>query len=527
MSAIIKRIKKAIKESDVATLKTIKDALDKVHSTGNSVIVLGIEVTPETLPPDDLYETIVKILETPLRIAAPIRNMRTSKLPDLWMGSLPKFDTIKNCENGIMMPKFDGVSAGLKFVRNADKKVVLQLAQTRGIKANITSKMMLLTEGLTKALDSKFNTIKNFMICIRGEVVLKDTSVTQSAPAPYVAGKINGGEDVFKEAVENLEFIPYEIMRMNDQRPTQEDTFKLFRELGYLKFEPIPMKSNTLQEAKDAFAHFEKELSNPLDGIVYCSKDWSYPITEAETMPASYGKWAWKPSKEEESIVTGFEYSISRDGKIEIMITYEEIVIDGKKYSRAKIGTTRLLALKGIGVGSQIVVKLSNGISPFIADFVEDPKITEYALPTQCPFCKCKLTLSKGVNTTLRCKNINCPEIKLQKYKNFLKVLGFKGISDKRLASLDEVCFEDILYEYLDEDMFRKTIISSTVNELFQAIGYGGKQSTAKKLKGTVLDEKDTMIVSRQIDNVLMVLKSEDQKDDFINDTYTTLKRIL
>lgn len=528
MPSLDKIIKTAINNEDVETLSIIKDALDKVHSTGESVKIdsLKITITPENLPPDSVYETIVKILEVPLKIPNPVKNMRLSKIPDLWMGSLPKFDTIKQVSNGIMMPKFDGVSAGLKFIRDDDKKVVLQLAQTRGVKANITSKMSLLTEDLLKALNAKYRNEKGFMMCIRGEVVLKNKSSTKSAPAPFIAGKINGGEDVFRDALDQMEFIPYEIMRTNDKRFTQEETFKLFRELGCLKFEPIPVKSGTLDEVKEAFAQYESELHNPLDGIVYCSKDWTYPITEAETMSASYGKYAWKPSKDELSTVVDFEYSISRDGKIEVMMIYDEITIDGKNYSRAKVGINRLLALKGIGIGSEIVVKLSNGISPFITDFVENPSIIPYELPTECPFCKRKLTLSIGKNSTLRCKNENCPEVITQKYKNFLKVLGFKGISDKRLEKLDSITLDKIIQEYINERTFVKEMKETTVNQLFQAIGYGGKQTTSKKLSGTSLEDNTDALIPSVINDVLEVLHQK-RTDVFIADVEQTLRKLL
>ena len=527
-----KVIEKAIKENDIGTLKILKDAFDKVHESGETVEISKpkLIITPENLPEDEDYEFICKILETPLRIPATIVNSKPSLLSDLWMGSLSKHDTIKVCKDGIMFPKFDGCSAGLKFVKDGDGKIVLFLAQTRGIKANITSKMRLLVTDLLDALNAceRFKKLSELMICIRGEVVIKDKELTDSAPAPYIAGKINGGDEVFQKALDTIEFVPYEIMRLtegkNKIRMTQEECFEFLKEINQLKFEPLPMEKYDLEEVKTAFDEFSETLSQPLDGVVYCSKSWTYPITEAETMPASYGKWAWKPSKEETSHVTGFEYSIGRDGKIEIMMTYDEITIDNKNYSRAKIAIARLLALKGIGVGSEITVRLAAGISPFISDFIPSDDIKEYKLPKRCPFCKSSLKLSQGANTTLKCLNVNCPEIKLQKYKNFLKVIGIKGIAEKTIRKLKTVSLESIIDKHLDEDKFKTTIMKLTVQQLFQALGFGGKQTVLKSLKGTPLEGKGDSTIDTELDNVLDVLKSSNEdEDEFLEEIHSVL----
>lgn len=530
---VCKTIEKAIKENDIETLSILKNALDEVHSTGKTVTLTKpkLTLTPENLPPDEDYESICKILRTPLYIAPSIPNVKMSWLPELWMGSFPKPDDIKLCDNGVMMPKFDGVSAGLKFVKNADNEIVLQLAQTRGVRADITSKMKLLVDSLQLKLNlyEGFKDITDLSICIRGEVVLKDKGLTQSAPAPYIAGKINGSQEVFEEAVNTMEFIPYEIMRLTKYkehiRVTQKECFDLLKSMNQLKFEPIYMKEYNLREVQNAFDVYSKELKEPLDGIVYCSENWTYPITEAETHPSVYGKWAWKPSKEEESVVKDFEYSIGRDGKIEIMMIYDEITIDNKKYSRAKVSISRLLALDGIGIGSKIIVRLANGISPFISDFESDDETEKYELPKKCPFCNKSLKLTQGVNVTLKCQNKNCPEILLQKYKNFLKVMGFKGVAEKRIRSLDELNFKNIVDEYIEDDDFRDGINNASVSLLFQALGCGGKQSVVKMLNDTELKNKHLMKVSACKRDVVKVVK-DIMEDEFMEDFYNTIRKL-
>lgn len=520
-ASIKQAIKKAITENNIAQLEKLKKAFDEVHDGKEEVKVGRLTITPMNLPEDAEYENICKILQRPLMIAPSIPNAKMSLLPDLWMGSLQKPSSLKICKDGIMIPKFDGVSAGAKFVRNADNEIVLQLAQTRGIKANITSKLTLLTTDLCKALNEykPFKGIPDFMICIRGEIVLKDKTLTESAPAPYVSGKINGYEDVFKAAVDTMEFVPYEVMRLTKYgekiRITQRECFDLLRELNQLKFEPKPFT----EDVRGVFDAFCNELKEPLDGVVYCSLDWAYPITEAETMPAVYGKWAWKPSEEAESTLTGFEYSLSRDGKLEPMATYEEITIGGKKYSRAKIAIGRIISLSGIGIGSKITVRLSNGISPFIADFEPPSSGIVYEIPTECPACGSKLILTKGVNTTLKCTNTkSCPAIKLQKYKYFLKTLNVKGIADKKLQSLKRLNFSQIISKYISSKELLKCVMKSDVKTLFQAIGYGGKKTVEKMLKSNELEDISAEYVENCISDVSEVLEKISDGDEFIDD---------
>ena len=134
--------------------------------------------------------------------------------------------------------------------------------------------------------------------------------------------------------------------------------------------------------------------------------------------------------------------------------------------------------------------------------------------------------MSKGVDVTLKCLNKNCPAIKLQKYKNFLKVVGIKGVAERKLQGLDDIVFEDIIKEYLDKKTFKDTIYNSTVQLIFQALGFGGKQTVLKTLKETPLFSKIEAKVSTCKAEVLDVLKDLMSGDEFLEDFYMTLESL-
>lgn len=527
-----KIIDKAIHDNDIGVLQKLKDAFDDVHTNDTEVKVECYDtvliINSTNLPSDDTYESINRLLTIPLRIPPPSKRTGPKYLPELWMGSFPKPTTIKKLPKGIMMPKFDGVSAGAKFIKNDDGNIVLTLAHTRQGQ-NITTKMQKLSSIIIDALSKEFADDYDLNICIRGEIVIKDKALSTSAPAPYVAGKINGGDEVFDAALDTITFVPYEVMRFNDKRLTQEEVHSLFRKMGVLYYEPIPMKNYDIEECKEALETFSSQTTMPLDGVVYCSSTWTYPITNAETMDSVYGKYAWKPSKDAISTLTAIEYSIARDGKLEPMVLYEPIVIEGKNYSRAKISISRLLTLKGIGIGSRIIVKIANGISPYIDEFEPNDDVVSYTFPKKCPFCnsKLKLTVSEK-NSTLRCLNTNCVEIKVQCYKNFMKVMSIKGVAEKKIQSLKPLTFDNIINTYFDAINIKNIVLGAKIKTLFQALGYGGEQTVLKLLNTTqlksIIAKDDNVIVNDYINDVTETLNQlNESKSEFIDDAIDLL----
>jgi len=543
-------IPKAIEIVDIEKLYAYKNICDKLH---NGETVKGYSI--EDLPNDELYEDMLQMIrqgekgvirlndtgkknadyvrkDTGHTIAAGVKF--TQGFSELWMGSVPK----KSREiNGDIMyiPKFDGVSCGIKIVRNS--KMELDTAITRGSdvgsnrrNTDVKEKVIMLLSDIINKLEL-MNEIDQ--INIRGEIVLKDKNITTSPPAAVVAGKVNGGMDVWNDFVDNIEFVPIEVMRIVSKgkilRPTQLESQELFKKLGtysnYIISESTDESTSgkstdeSINE-KNIYENFLISSKYPIDGYVYCSTSWQYPHCKAETMESTYGKYAWKPTSKTTTTLRQIEYNIARDGKINMECIYDKVNINGKNYSRAKTAIKQIRLLDGMGIGSTITVKLMGDISPMIVEFEENPSIEKYQIIKQCPWCNSKLVL---LTSTLKCNNSSCPEIIRQKMKHFLKVIDVKGIAEKKLAALTNVNLFEIEKKYIKDDSLRTKIMNIQTDNFFVALGYGGVKQVNKFLSNTPLKNKDLLSVMRNYDEILELMKLD--KDEFVNEIRNYMKK--
>lgn len=563
VQTLTKLIKIAISKHDIAKLYELKHICDMIHQTGEPFS----GYSPEDLPSDALYEEMVRLIETSAsdivestvaeQTANPDVKHRHQKLiSDMWMGSITKDTEILEIPDALLLPKFDGCSCGVKLKRyTAGGKFELIEALTRGTaegytqnRSNITEKFAMIAEPLIKALNS--STASNFkfnnqqppfanvlQITLRGEIVLKDRETASTAPASIVAGKINGHMTVWVNSLSSIEFIPYEIMRLNYDLtdyynyyvPTQTETLNMFNTLKLTNF-PIINHNLNADELEFVQAHFQRLLETipqPLDGVVYCSSSWRYPVLNEQTKPKQYGKYAWKPSSEATTTLRSVSYSLARDGKFTFMLSYDPVKINGKNYRNAKTATSRLLALSGIGIGSVITVKLAGDISPMIVDFInETDDIEPLTLPTKCPFCKTKTKLRKGKTPTLICLNPSCPEIMKQKMLNFLKTLHIKGIAEAKLSALEHISLENVINEYLEPELMRNKFSNIDTRTFLVALGVGGAQAVSKRIKQHSHMNQLTNIKTN-FDEICELLDEEIESDPFIEETLNYLSDLI
>lgn len=528
MSSLTHEIKVAITKNDIQRLYELKDICDRLHN--------GIEEYKgfSLLPSDTLYEEMINHINSSTEYTKTLNSkyMRDDMLPltstprdkiphvqrlmELWMGSIPKHADIIPHKSAILMPKFDGCSCGVKFVRNEKGKLEPTKAVTRGQdaafhqqKSDILAKFRTISEPLYEGLNAskfKFNKLpynKLHSISIRGEIVAKNEQEIFTAPAPYVAGKLNGGMEVWTKSVDTIMFIPFEIINVSynlnnstvdddivSYVPTQLESLQFFSEMNILPF-PIEMKElkeDSLEFISKKFDEYKSKLKQPLDGVVYVAPDWTYPQTKDATTPANYNKYAWKPSSEGTSVLREIEYSIGKEGKLTLIAHYDPIRIGAKNYSQAKTAPSHLEKFPGIGIGSIITVKLCGDINPQIHSFERDETIAPYVLPTKCPFCDKKLEHKHNKSSyTITCKNLECPEIMVQKYKNFLHILDIKGAAEKKLRKLRELSLDCIHRSLIPGNTLIRALKEITMHKFLGAINYGTNkqiEDLMKKLPG-------------------------------------------
>ena len=561
--SLVQLIKIAISKHDIAKLYELKDICDHIHQTGKGY--KGYK--PEDLPTDELYEEMVRTIESngsdtmativADQTSAPddVKHRHQKLISDMWMGSITKETEILTIDNALLLPKFDGCSCGVKLKRyTPNGKFELVETLTRGTeegytrnRSNITDRFTMIAEGLLNALNSseaQSFTLNNkpfgsvLQLTLRGEIVLKDRTSTNTAPASVVAGKINGHMAVWTNALHLIEFIPYEIMRCNYDLtnyydyyvPTQEETINLFRSVKLITFPVITadLNADSLPMVQEHFTHLNDSIPQPMDGVVYCSSTWRYPVYTEQTKPKQYGKYAWKPSSEATSTLKQIAYSLARDGKFTFILTYDAVKINGKNYRNAKTATSRMISLDGIGIGSVITVKLAGDISPMITDFInESEDVKPFKFPSKCPFCNTKTVLKKtGKTPTFSCPNPACPEVLKQKMLNFLSTLHIKGVAEGKLSKLDEITLSAVVSEYLGKQFMKKTLNETDTRSFLVALGIGGAQAVSRRLR-----EQSHMnplaTVKTNFDDICSFLTDEIAIDPFIESCLDYIGDIL
>ena len=574
-------IKIAIANKRVSDLYNYKDICDRIFKTGKSYKSYNVE----DLPTDTLYEEMsrtINSIATDMKIltqrglennsayirkdgqgvsTTEVKHRHEQYISDVWMGSITKLTEIKTIPNALILPKFDGCSCGARLKRDPVTNMFQLIeAVTRGQdqgyekkQSNITEKLASISNVLIESLSTleyeftdghKLSDVK--MMTIRGEIVLKNREIATSAPASWTAGKINGYMEVWNDALENIEFVPYEIMRLyfSDDKydiyvPTQLETIDLLDVAGLFNypydFVDLETGETSLQVIENYFNSLNETISEPIDGVVYCSQLWKYPLRKEEKTPKAYGKYAWKPSSEVTSILRKIDYSIARDGKITFILCYDPVNINGKNYKQAKTVTSRMMMLNGIGIGSVITVKLAADISPMVVDFVNENAaandgidgidgidgnesyVVPYELPKVCPFCGAPTKLKGGKTSTLSCSNPNCNEINKQKMINFLKLIGISGIAEGKLRSLRTVTFENVYNAYIKKSVPNVIDIFSRVDTrtFLMALGLGGKTKVDALIPSNMIA---TLSVVENFDNIINIVEPFCSKDPFVDE---------
>ena len=522
-------VRSAIANRDIKQMYELKDICDHIHSTG-----LNYKgYTREDLIEDELYEEMIRKInelskkttqvfkkgvnenggyirkDSNLKSIEGITKLKRTReiktVDDLWMGSVIKIQKVPDFdEDVILLPKFDGCSCCVRLVRDdLSKDFELDVATTRGTeigfdieRSNLTHKIVdLIGDLITKMSKHDF-----YNVTIRGEIVRKHKNI--NAPASWVAGKINGGDKVWKDAVDELVYIPFEITRINSSTnypfidggyidveknivPTQIESCDILN-IDY----PYDILMNpSLKDIMDFFDELQHNIDNPIDGVVYCPISWTYPTTKERTQPKQYGKYAWKPSSEGTSILTDVEYSISKEGRIELKFEYEPVMINGKNYKHAKCAINSYFEkIEGISFGDIVIIKLCGDISPYIASFEKNYNTTPFNLPKKCPFCNNDTEIvTKNKKKMLFCTNENCRGILSQCMLMFLSSMQIKGIADKTLSKEKNITLETIDHNYICNKYDLIEIFKNkTINNLL--IGLGFTKSEINKIDLNCID---------------------------------------
>lgn len=358
------------------------------------------------------------------------------------------------------------------------------------------------------------------------------------------SGAINSDYDKFIKYKDFITFIPFEIAQLktkiikkngetviNTYIPSQTAALTILRSFKLINFKEILVKHIDKNYDMDKILkHYEKELKEPLDGIVYCSKHWTYPISIEESgKRVNYAKYKYKRENKKQTKLINIEYSIGKTGKINPSFIFNSVKISDKNYKQAKTTFNRIEEFieqansvnKPFGSNMICELELKSDISPYITKIY--PTISKDIKPikliSKCPYCGSELT--KEVKTTksdkiinIFCNNDKCIGVNVERCADFLKQLGYKGISTKTLYNINYSTFKE-LYD----------LKLNSLQEDYNEVGKKDKIIySSKSMKQRISKEKnkkisfDNLITNVTAKNFLIItsLLTKKQANDYI-----------
>lgn len=459
----------------------------------------------------------------------------------MYMDGIQIVDTIPTLKDVLLMPKFDGCSVGCEIIKSGEE-YILSKAHTRGSDnlngtrqcQDKTAYLQVITEGMmetinritsdtkrdlrmnihykdTTILGNENKTLRAMIdlhnleyLLIRGEFVSNNKNNMNNKKLPstavgLAAGALNANVDKFNEYKSFIDYIPFEIALIRvisnkelvEYVPTQDSAIKIMRALEMISYKVYKAKiiDNTF-DMENALLAFESNTNQPLDGIVYCNRNWTYPVSVEETSKrVNYGKYKWKRHNVKQTKLTDIEYSIGKTGKLTPSFIFNGVEINGKTYVHAKTTFNHIKEFieeckskdKAFGKGLVCELELMSDIAPQITRvFPQISHVTEEFIPlVNCPYCGKPLAIEEKKIAKQRvinaiCENQKCKGILVGKCCDFLKQIGYKGVSNKTLENMN--------YKHFS------TLYDSKLKKEYKEVGKKEKIIYSAK---TVMNQKD------------------------------------
>ena len=374
----------------------------------------------------------------------------------------------------------------------------------------------------------ELNTIDIQKIIVRGELVLKEKLIDRPN-CNAVAGPLNGKFQTFREKCDSFVWKPFEIINFTLKDcskviPRQKDALRFLIDLNqfnpddFLELEHLDKDFDFLGLLKT----WQSLTAIPLDGIVYCSEDFTYPSRNDESSKrVRYGKYKFKKNDVMTTKITGFEIDIGSTGKFTCVAEVEPLFANGKKYSHVKLpfrkiedaisgsslkksGTVSKRKTKGLeqseaesvperemkrfGIGSVVEVVLSKDISLCLSRVLYDisKDVIPFEIPKVCKYCQKELNLNRTkTDTVVSCTNPKCKGILMKRLEIYLSGIGMKGIAETTIFKY----FENREFSFRD---FYRDVINVPLKSNTRRTGSTTVEKTGMKFNYNEILEKIT-----------------------------------
>ena len=339
----------------------------------------------------------------------------------------------------LAMCKMDGLTCSLKYMNGQ-----LVSAETRG--NGLVGENILHNAKVISSIPKKIPYIGELIV--DGEIIctqndFKTFEKEYKNPRNFAAGSIRLLSA--KECrLRKLTFIAWDVIKGLEESNSVFEKLNKLHDEGFTTVPAIIVNTLSLEECVETLQKVAKDLSYPIDGIVFKFDDIEYGKTLGST--AHHFKNAIAYKFYDEVYITellNIEWTMGRTGTLTPVAVFAPIDIDGSVVERASLHNLSIME-ETIGIpyrGQKIEVFKANMIIPQIADGDRtggsDEKIIQ--LPEICPVCGGHVKFEENnLTKNLVCTNPACEGKLVNRLDHFCgkKGLDIKGLSKATLEKL-------------------------------------------------------------------------------------------
>lgn len=272
---------------------------------------------------------------------------------------------------------------------------------------------------------------KNFTGAVRGEVIFSNMnwemfkSIHPEAKMPRNSGTGLINQKTVQPEADLLDYVTYDIIASSIEI---KEVFSTLQSLGFIT---APHEYKTAAEITEDYLKQKFDSWKniyPLDGIVIRKDEMLYNI-ERELFIIKKQQEAFKFQAETKLCkVTGITWGMGRTGKMIPVIQIEPTELSGALVTNITGHNAGTILDKCIGVGSQITVRRSGEVIPYLDEVITRVMPT---VPVTCPHCMGELDWTE-TKVDLICTNENCIGQQYKKMANYILTMckDIKGVGD-------------------------------------------------------------------------------------------------
>jgi NAD-dependent DNA ligase len=394
--------------------------------------------------PDSAYDVLFNLIITkePVQkeaIGAKLREGDNRVELPYWLGSMDKYKPtdgdklnrwikkFKSKDGYTISEKLDGVSC-LLVVEN--EKINLYTRGDGKIGADI-SYLQTYIKGIPTNLSRND-------ISIRGELIINKKAWGKysnrfSNARQLVSGLVNS--KTAREGLNDIEFIPYEIVDSEEKLPPIYNQFEKLEKMGFKTALYTVVDSLDIEKLMEILTTFKSESEYEIDGIIIQTNN---PYTRNVSGNPDYA-FAFKMMTEENILPTkvlNVEWNLSKRGLLKPRIEVEPINLSGVVIKFATGFNAKFIKDNGIGPGAVVNITRSGDVIPYI---VSVSKNVEPSFPDE------EWTWKTDSEVDIVPVEINQEELCLKIFKDFFVTFGIQFVSDATIKKIQEAGFDTIL----------------------------------------------------------------------------------